>query len=377
MEALPPIPTPVSQRWREFRIQVLPFVVFLFTVLAIAVLWRNFVQPVGIVGQVETNSAAIIATTEGLLTELLVDRFDVVAKDQPLGQVVTVDRDLHQASLNVIAEDLKLMQARMELDRQRNMDSLARMRLDLLVEQVAIAQARVRFTQAETEFQRANRLLQDKLISEGLPATAGGGPGNFDPGRFSFGYDVAKRDRDALHAELVTRSNLIVQIEKNIQQMEAAGMGSLPPTDPIIEADIRAQQEQLRLLEKPTILKAPMDGIVSMIWKRPGEKVVRGDLIATISAPVSDRVIGYLRQPLGTLPTTNDSVVVRTRAARRQVASGQILRIGAQMELINPLLLSPDATRQELGLPILIGLPPGLRLVPGEQVDLSIQYAKQ
>ena len=42
MDSLPPIPTPPAQRWREFRIQVLPILVFLGTVAIIAYLSYAF-----------------------------------------------------------------------------------------------------------------------------------------------------------------------------------------------------------------------------------------------------------------------------------------------------------------------------------------------
>jgi hypothetical protein len=54
MDKLPPIPTPAAQRWREFRIQVLPMVMFAGVALGVALLWKSFVAPTGIVG--ETNS---------------------------------------------------------------------------------------------------------------------------------------------------------------------------------------------------------------------------------------------------------------------------------------------------------------------------------
>ena len=98
---------------------------------------------------------------------------------------------------------------------------------------------------------------------------------------------------------------------------------------------------------------------------------MRGEPLVTISVPTSDRIIGYLRQPLGAVPTTNDTVTVRTRTVKHQIGSGQILRVGAQLERINP-ALTADPARIELGLPFLITLPPGFNLVPGEFVDLSI-----
>jgi hypothetical protein len=53
MDSLPCIPTPAAQRWREFRIQILPLIVFICVLVAIAFMWRNFLRPSGEVIQVE------------------------------------------------------------------------------------------------------------------------------------------------------------------------------------------------------------------------------------------------------------------------------------------------------------------------------------
>jgi len=120
-----------------------------------------------------------------------------------------------------------------------------------------------------------------------------------------------------------------------------------------------------------------MDGVVSMIYRRSQEKVVKGEPIVTVSAPRAERIVGYIRQPVQIIPTTKDTVMVRTRTQKRQSGEAQILKVGAQFEAINPALLSLDSNRFEMGLPILISLPPGLTVSPGEFVDLSIQYAKR
>jgi len=70
-------------------------------------------------------------------------------------------------------------------------------------------------------------------------------------------------------------------------------------------------------------------------------------------------------------------VKVRTRSQKRLMAECKILHVGPSLEPINPALLSPDVQRVESGLPILIGLPADFRLVPGEFVDVSIQYTKR
>jgi len=50
MDKLPPIPTPASQRWREFRKQVLPTIIFVGVALSVAFLWKSLVAPTGMVG---------------------------------------------------------------------------------------------------------------------------------------------------------------------------------------------------------------------------------------------------------------------------------------------------------------------------------------
>lgn len=349
---------------------MLPIIVFLITVSAIVVLWRSYVHSSDVVGRVETNTVSIITTTEGRIAELLVDEFDAVTKGQPIGQIVVIDPELTTAQLTAISAELKMEQARMELDKFRNQDSVLRMRLNLMAEQVALELAQIRLKQAEGELKRANLLVEEKLITDGMTL-------NTSASRFDYGFDVARRDRDLLHSEICSRSNVIAQIQKEIEQMSTSGLVKIQPTDPAIEEVIRTKQDELRLLNQPVILKAPIDGVITGLYKRPGEKVVRGTLIATISTPKTSRVIGYLRQPIEKVPTTNDTVTITSRAHRRQSAKGQVVKIGVQLEPINPLLLSADASRIELGLPFYVSIPPEMRLIPGEFVDLKIESGRR
>src|SRR5262249_37281090 len=146
---LNPIPTPPAQRWREFRIRVLPILVFVCVVLSASVLWTNFVAPVAVIGQVEAIQAHITSIAPGTLAEVDVERFQRVAKDQVLGYVITADPALTEAALNEIAADLKLMEARMWVDKERNLDTYTSLHIDLLKEQVALEQARVKLPLAE------------------------------------------------------------------------------------------------------------------------------------------------------------------------------------------------------------------------------------
>src|SRR5216683_693610 len=99
MDPLPPIPTPPGQHWREFRIKVLPFLMFGCVVAGAACIWRYLIMPTNLVGQVESITASVTTTAPGLLSELRVDRFSEVTNGQPIAVVLPFDPDLTKASL--------------------------------------------------------------------------------------------------------------------------------------------------------------------------------------------------------------------------------------------------------------------------------------
>jgi hypothetical protein len=133
---------------------------------------------------------------------------------------------------------------------------------------------------------------------------------------------------------------------------------------------------ELESLAKPSELRAPLDGFISVIYRRSGEKVVSGEPLMTICSTTAERIVGYVRQPFGVMPTTNDTVMVRTRAQPPRLGEGRILQIGAQMQMLPTNHVALDATRIESGLPILVSLPQELVVIPGELVDLSLKRAK-
>src|SRR5262245_2585068 len=120
MESLPPIPTPPAQRWREFRIQILPLIVFVVLLAAIAFMWRYFVQPAGMVCVVDGVKANVISLHDGILADLSVDRLQYVTNGQVIGRIISTDPDVLRASIASIEADLKVLRARMRLDEKRN-----------------------------------------------------------------------------------------------------------------------------------------------------------------------------------------------------------------------------------------------------------------
>ena len=355
MESLPPIPTPPAQRWREFRIQILPLVVFVITLAAIAWMWRNFVQPSGIVGHVETIQANVMSLNDGVITDLSVDHLQFVTNGQVLGQVQITDPETLKASLTAVEADLKVLEARMRLDKMRNEQSVQQLTLDWLREQALLELAKVNLGLATSKLTQMEYLAKEGVVS-------------------AYDLNVTRAEKDALDQEILVRTKAIANWQEAIRTTTAANHAE---NDPVIQAALEAKQRELSLTMEPSILKAPMDGIVNVIYRHTREKVTRGEPILTVAAAKSERVVGYLRQPVQNIPSVDDVVVIHTRTQKRQAGEGRIIKVGAQFDPINPALLSADSNRVEMGLPILVSIPPGMNLSPGEFVDLAIRPGKR
>lgn len=352
-DRLPPIPTPASQRWREFRIQVLPFVVFITVLCAIVYLWRSYVQPVGVVGFAETNMVSVTSLNDGMLTELLVERWQNVKAGQEIAIVANTDPELIKAQLAVAQSDLNLLRTRLKADSDRLTQGQQQITIDILDQRVRRAIAAANLINASSNFVRVEGLVLSKTLS-------------------SADLDTAKAQKDSLQAEVTERTKMVDQLQVALDSMTN---NVADPGSSLIDAAIDAKTKELDIILKPSVLKAPISGMITMIHHVRGERILRGMPIASISDPETKKIIGYMRQPIVNVPTTGDFVTVTTSSQPRKSGIGKVVSVGAQLEPINPALLSVDTKRMEVGLPILVTVPAGLRLLPGEYVSLTIQPA--
>lgn len=358
---LSPIPIPRQQRWREFQVVYLPVIAFGCLVVTICWIWVYYVQPPTIIGEVETIRANVISIADGTIQELKVDRLESVTNGQELAVITMHDPDQVNAELAVVEADLRLMKSRMDLDKTRNFDSYSRLREEFLQEELTLEIARIRLQQAEGEFERAAKLYEDKLISRGVGDSSGG-------------YDVALRDRDALRAEVATGEKTVAELQSAVEQMLAAGASQVGPTDGAVEQAIAAQRERLQRLEKPIVLRSPINGFVSVINHLPGEKVTAGQSILVISAEKSNRIIAWVRQPVTARPEVGDVVEVRRMTLGQPPFTATVVRVGKQLEQINPtaVSLTESIERAEFGLPLIVKVADALELIPGEAVQLRV-----
>ena len=349
-----PIPIPPAQRWRDIRMAFLPPVTFALLLVTIFWMWQSYVHPPNLVGEVEAVRANVISTLAGTVLELKVDNLQPVTNGQPLAVVSTVEPDAQQAELKAIESDLELTKARMVVDTDRNEQSYEQLRLQLLNDKVQMAVDQTNLNLAEIEFNRAEQLFNSKtLISEQA-------------------FELAKSRRDILRVTISAKTALVAEMEKALSThdpLQASRNASA------ISAAIQAQQTRLTQLQKPLVLKAPIDGFVSTINKRAGEKITAGLPILVISGNKADRIIGWVRQPVFEKPSPGDLVEVRSRRLLGHATQAVVTAVGKQLEPVSPAALpfNVPANRIEYGLQFLVQAPPGSDLIPGEMVGITLK----
>jgi hypothetical protein len=121
----------------------------------------------------------------------------------------------------------------------------------------------------------------------------------------------------------------------------------------------------------PVVLRAPISGMVSVVYRQQRENVAEGEPLVTINSDWADRIVGYLRQPYGVEPQIGMSVHVATRERKSRKFWSEISQVGVQLETItNSLAFVRQGALIDAGLPVVVEVPKGIRLRPGETVDL-------
>ncbi|HAM73645.1 MAG TPA: hypothetical protein DCM86_18585 [Verrucomicrobiales bacterium] len=350
MDDKSPIPVPPAQRWREFRIQLLPYVIFIAVAIVIAALWKRVVAPVNMVGEVPALQYQVRSLMSGTITDLRVEPFTYVQKGEEIGHVSTIEPQLLEADLAVAKSDLELAQFRTGFSVEQNVIRLRQLSLDRDNVRAQLERTQADLLNKRAEFDRQKELFKNNLTSKEA-------------------YAVAET---ALQVDIVAIDGLkkmVDQYDAAVKELDQAAPGS---SLELTGKALQAKTNQIVLSHKPISLKAPADGIVTAVLARAGEKVRAGDPLVTVAATNADYIIGYLRQPLGYVPKIDDAVVVRTRATPRASASAKVVQVGGMLDYINPAIVTPDNTRKEKALPVKISIPPELGLRPGEFVDLLL-----
>src|SRR5687768_2255989 len=146
-KGLPPIPTPLSVVWREFRVQVIPFVMFAAVAVAAVYLWRTLPMAGSLRGVGEGARSIITSPRVGVVQSVEVQPFQWVEAGDPVLTITPYDP---AAQLDLLRSEAQLMRLRFEPSMaDQNALSYERVRYDLFGLKLQLAEARVNLVHAE------------------------------------------------------------------------------------------------------------------------------------------------------------------------------------------------------------------------------------
>jgi HlyD family secretion protein len=347
----PAIPTSAAVYWRTFRHGAAPYIVFAVVLIAAVIIWNRRLGHSTIVGRAETAHTAVSARQSGVLVSLKVDLLQRVKKGDVLAEVVPADAEAIRAGLT---SNLESLRAQLQQGTERNTVNLQQLRVDWLRRKLDLAAAQVDLQLAESEYRRITALHNNRIVSDS-------------------DFDAKQGARDAFKVKVETLTKLTNEMEHDMLKPNGPPPESTEtPAERAVAAATLRLQKQLEAQEDAAIVRAPMDGVVSVIAKQEGENVALGDAIVTLGAIHPSRIIAFIRQPLRLQLHAGDTVKVSSRGTHA-TKPGRVLRVGAQLEPIDASLLPMTMSTRvlEYGLPLLIEVPPELQLAPGEVVNIA------
>jgi len=373
---LPPIPTPPGTRFREFRIQVVPYLAFAVVLGATLWLWQGHVGPAALVGEAESVRGVVSSVGPGRLAQVQVDALQRVVAGQVLARVITAEPRVLEAQISLSKARIELIRAGndSELRKQNSRVNLEGLRLDWMSKRVDWLSAKARSAYRQLELARLEKLRS------GVPTPGASGA---LPVLSQDDLDISRRDAAIEEAAVQELEALVNQVGSSLQQVSAGRPEGQESSSTL--AAIEVESRALDLIEAqlmPIDLVAPFDGVVSIVHRWTGETVQAGEPILTVSREKPSRVVAFLRQPLQIDARPGTRIEVRSRARNREVGVGEVLSVGAQLEPIFPSLLPRTSSASgpggdtrsapENGLPILVSLPANVPVLPGEIVDLRV-----
>jgi multidrug resistance efflux pump len=374
MNALPPIPTPLRQRLRPIRQQWVPVLTLLLILATIVSIWRRMARPTSFVGMVETIQTIVTSPDAGTLTNISINPLQEVLAGDIVAEVVTTDPRTVNSRLSVLRGRMQLMEMELDpiLNRQRNALDYERLLVDCAKIKDDLATSRAMLEGARSKFK-----MESDLKTQGIASTQT--------------YEAALAQKNALEATVSEKEKIVALTEKSLERLSYMADSFVPggENDPL-KAALGVEEEKMKLFQaklKPLELQAPIDGIVTLLHKRPGEQVLPGDPIITITSRKAERIVGYLPQAFPINPKVGMKVEVATRSPlslgrTRSIAT--ITGVSPHLENITNVLVRPinsgagvDQHLPVLGRVVSVSLPPDLKLLPGQPLDITLMPADE
>ena len=332
-----------------------------------------------VLGITQGETYQIAATITGRVKSMPVQLFERVTQGQRL---VVLDDEQLLAELGVVSAEIQHLMAELIATQDRLVAEAAERETDKVAAQrrfaVDVESARLRILELTTVLETDRLMLKDmalemKIAQELLEQDA---IAPYEQQKIQLQYDaLAKKIEENQHVLALAKQDLR---ESQRRQDEFAILQPLHPSVgsalDVIRKVINVQEhrvEQLLVTRDALVLTSPVDGVVSQILSAADGAVVPAQPILTVVTEVPRDIVVYASENQFSQIRERMNVRLAVRSTDlTQVANSQVVHIGPVVELMpNRLWRSPNIP--EWGRPVLIKIPPGLKLVPGELVGVK------
>lgn len=376
-----PVPVPLSVRWRDFRTRQLPTVVWILAALgALFIAGRQHSTRTVLPAIVHTREAMIASPEDGVVTSLMVAlhqdvrRGDVIAvmDDRALladvqtirAELASRSAELATARLDILWEDAQIERDRLQTLRRLALDA-EQARLDVLDRE-----ANLQVLNVQLEGLTARLVRLDDMLEQGII-----GPAE---------HDLVTYEKKAIEAQIRVETGALASaralsenaIARRAELEEALGAQAreidewLEPWREVITAQetlLAAQEERRERL----VLRAPTDGRITFLAASPGETVLAGIPIATVTAATGRRIVAYAAESQLQLVAPGAEIEIQNRRNPREVVRTRIESTSSRIEELPPRLW-PHPMMPQYGMPILVEETPGVSFVPGEVLQVRV-----
>jgi multidrug resistance efflux pump len=374
------------------KMHLAPIIVWLGVVACVAAMFTHRSRRFQVLGIAQGQVHQISSTCTARLKSVTVGLFDDVKKGQVLAVLDTVlDNEnipeVIQAQLDTFSAEVAHLQAELAATRDRLGIQAANLQRDTILDQrrfdVNVEAAKLRVLQLEAAIEADRRGIESIELDGRIFVLQGRLDVN-DAAPYEL--KKIKLEYNNLQKRIADNEGLLAETQRDLEQAQhrldefAQNQPQPPPVDSelqVIRSAIQVQQQRMNELQvrRPLLeLKAPFDGVVSLIQRGPGETVRAGEPILTVAETKPREVVAYASEKLaGRVKERMVVELIRTAEPagqdERLVASSQVVEVGPTVEQM-PARLWRNPNVPQWGRPIMIKTPPNLNLVPGEVVGV-------
>ena len=369
--------------------RVLPVLAWCIAVAAICVLFSHQSERAELQGIAYSHEQTINSVETGYIRSIPVSLYQTVKKGDTLAIIKenTVAREEYdyallqaqrataEAQLGQLRAELEAAEDRLLIDQsERNDDAVAmerrlavdleRARLGVLEIRASLEPDRLSLKDMEVEVEIVKNLLKENATEE------------YELQKVQAAYDILKET-------VIRTEQLLTQAEKDYEAalVRKDEFEQKRPIRPQLADKELAPIRQAILVQEKTIeelikqrdiivLTAPFDGVVNALYYKPGQTVVRGDVIMTVVKPTPEFITAWIPQKKLELFELNTKVKVVSLASPNQTFVSQVSRMNSSMELI-PQRLWKSPTMPEWGRSIQVPTQPNFECLHNEVVGIK------